>query len=159
MGAQHGLAISSRSGLLWGATGLLGLMAVVQCLASIWLSDSSIQQRVDALSQVLTRIQGIEPDGHRRVAFGLVTLGCGMFLLNGIWALNHQDPPDDDDQMAYPDHRAGRFTNAAGCRVCGTTCGAGVLRNRTGTRFHWHCSHCIQRWSSPDSSRARALRA
>lgn len=101
VGAQHGLAISSRSGLLWGATGLLGLMAVVQCLASIWLSDSSIQQRVDVLSEALTRIHGVEPDGHRRVAFGLVTLGCGLFLLNGIWALNHQDPPDDDDQMAY----------------------------------------------------------
>jgi hypothetical protein len=101
VGVQHGLAISSRSGLLWGATGLLGLTAVVNCLASILVSESSIQQRVDSLSRFLTDIQAIQPSGHRRLGLGLVALGCGLFVLNSAWVLDHQDPPDDDDQMAY----------------------------------------------------------
>lgn len=101
VGVQHGLTISSRSGLLWGATGLLGLTAVVNCLASILLSESSIQQRLDSLSRFLSEIQAVEPSGHRRVGLGLVALGCGLFVLNSAWVLDHQDPPDDDDQMAY----------------------------------------------------------
>lgn len=101
VGVQHGLTISSRSGLLWGATGLLGLTAVVNCLASVLLSESSIQQRLDSLSRFLSEIQAIEPSGHRRVGLGLVALGCGLFVLNSAWVLDHQDPPEDDDQMAY----------------------------------------------------------
>lgn len=104
VGVQHGLAISSRSGLLWGATVLMGLVGIGGVLAAMTLTDSWLESRRRLLSDLFHRIRESEPGishTHHRSGKWLVVLGAGLFTLNSYWVLNHQDPPDDDDQMAY----------------------------------------------------------
>lgn len=104
VGAQHGMAISSRSGLLWGATGLLGFTAIAALVAAARLSDPGIVQGVGSLNGFLEQTRIAQPNSttlQYRYGLGMIAVGIALFVLNSCWVLNHQDPPDDDDQMAY----------------------------------------------------------
>lgn len=105
-GASHGMSIESRSILLWGAVAAAGLGSIASLICAIAVTDVRLLFALEHLQLLTLRLRSVHnTDQHteqvRRYGYVLLGLGCLLFALNVTWVWNHQDPPDDDDQMAY----------------------------------------------------------